>query len=153
MLFYTHVAFSILIGLFLIDNVFVSNKIVFFIFLVLFSSFPDIDKSNSKIGKKFGIFSKLINFFVGHRSFFHSLLFIFLGYALLSVFSDLIAFAFLIGTASHLVLDSMTPAGVAVFYPIQYRFKGRIKTSSLAEKVLFLLFSLLIIIKLSTGHV
>ena len=152
MLFYTHIVFSVLIGLFFVDYFSVSNKIIFFVFLVLFSSFPDIDKSNSKIGKRFSLFSKLINFVFGHRNFFHSLLFLITGYLVISVFSDLVGLAFLVSVASHLVLDALTPSGVAAFYPLKYRVKGWIKTGSLVEKLIFLAIIVLIIVKLSTGH-
>ena len=152
MLFYTHLAFSALIGLFLLDYLPFSNKLIFFLFLLLFSSLPDIDRSNSKFGKKVGFLSKIINFFAGHRNFFHSLLFLVLFYLLISIFSDMIAVAFLIAVSSHLVLDALTPMGVAFLFPLNYRVKGVLKTGSMAEKALFLIFITLIIIKLSTGH-
>lgn len=153
MLFYTHLVFSFLIGLFLIDYISVSNKILYFVFLILFSSVPDIDKSNSKIGKKFGLFSKLIYFIFGHRKFFHSFLFIVAFYLILSIFSNLISIVFLIATISHLILDALTPEGIVPFYPLSYRFKGVIRTGSFVEKIIFLVIIILIVIKLGTGHI
>ena len=153
MLFYTHIAFSILIGLFLLDYISIQNKIIFFVFLILFSVLADIDASRSKIGKKFGLFSRFINWVFGHRHLFHSFLFLIFGYIVLSIFSEMIGLAFLIGMGSHLVLDALTPLGVVPFYPFKFRVKGMIKTSSMLEKLLFFVFVVLIIVKLSTGQV
>lgn len=152
MLFYTHLAFSVLIGTFAIDYLSISNKLLFFSLLILFSTLPDIDEAKSRIGRKFGFFSKIINFIFGHRNFFHSLLFIVLIYIIFSFFSDLVAISFLIATSSHLILDALTPEGITPFYPLKYRIRGFIRTGKLSEKLLFFLFIGLIIIKLSTGH-
>ncbi|MBU4501700.1 MAG: metal-dependent hydrolase [Nanoarchaeota archaeon] len=153
MFYYTHLAFSFLIGLFLLDYLPIENKFIFFLFVFLFSSFPDIDKANSKIGKKFGALSKIIGFIFGHREIFHSLLFMVFGYILLSVFSGLIAIAFLIAVASHLVLDALTPKGIMPFYPLKYKVRGVIKTGGLLEKLIFVGLIVLFIVKLSTGHI
>ncbi|MCK5283195.1 MAG: metal-dependent hydrolase [Nanoarchaeota archaeon] len=153
MLFYTHLAFSFLIGLVILDFFPIKNKLLFFSLLALFTSLPDIDSSKSKIGKKLGFFSKMINFIFGHRLFFHSFLFIIPIYISLSFFSDdIFAIAFLLGTSSHLVLDALTPEGIVPFYPLKYRVKGIIKIGRILEKLLFVLITALIIIRLSTGH-
>lgn len=152
MLFYTHLAFSVLVGIFTIDYLSINNKLLFFSLLLIFTLVPDIDAAKSKIGKKLSFFSKIINFIFGHRNFFHSLLFIILIYLIFSFFSDLVAISFLIAASSHLILDALTLRGIAPFYPMKFRVKGFIKTGKLLEKMLFILFLALIIIKMSTGH-
>ncbi len=152
MLFYTHLTFSILVGIFALDYLSVGNKILFFLLMALFGILPDMDKSNSKIGKKLGIISQLINFIFGHRTFFHSFLFILPVYLIFSVFSEILAIPFLLGMASHLVLDALTPKGIVPFYPLKLRVKGWLKTGKLGEKMLFLLILVVVLFKLTTGH-
>lgn len=149
MLYYTHIAFAILIGIFAKDYFPVGNIILFFSILIISSLLLDIDDAGSKIGKKLGIISQLIEFFFDHRDFFHSFLFIIPVYLVLSIFtpSD-VSIAFLLGSSSHLVLDSMTPAGIAAFYPFKYKVNGKIKTGSIGEKVLFGVILLIIFYKL-----
>jgi membrane-bound metal-dependent hydrolase YbcI (DUF457 family) len=67
MLFYTHLAFSFFVGLFVLDYLKIQNKLIFLLFILIFSLFPDIDAPKSKIGKKLGIISKIINFIFGHQ--------------------------------------------------------------------------------------
>jgi len=147
MLFYTHLLFSVLIGLYLLPY-FNFNKIIFISLIAFFSLVLDIDKANSKLGKKLGLISILINFIFGHRKLFHSLLFIVAGYLILS-FSSLLAISFLIGTLSHLILDSFTKEGVRPFYPLKFHIRNYIKTGSIIEIILAIIFLLLIIIKMS----
>ncbi|MBD3163651.1 hypothetical protein GF323_00455 [Candidatus Woesearchaeota archaeon] len=150
MLFYTHVAFSALIGLFALDYI-AEDKIIFLSLLILFASFPDMDKPDSKIGRKIKI-SKIINLIFGHRTIFHSLFFIAPVYILFSLFSRTIALSFLLASGSHLLLDALTPKGIFPLYPLKYKIKGSIKTGKFAEKVLFLIMATAIAIKLSTGQ-
>ena len=149
MLFYTHLVFSLIISVLFLDGI--TNKLVFLLFVIIFTAVPDIDSSKSKIGKKLGGISKLINFFLGHRKIFHSLLFIFLTFIILSFISPEISLAFLIGTISHIFLDALNPEGIMPFYPLKFRIKGNIKTGSFTEKLLFLVL-LVILIIISTGH-
>lgn len=149
MLFYTHLAFSILGGIYFIEFFPVKSKILFFFMLILFASLPDIDTSKSKIGRKTGIFSKIINFFFGHRGLFHSLLFIMVGYLLLYFLPDKIfALAFLVGFSSHLILDAMTHEGIMPFYPLKYKVNGIVKTGGFLEILILILIVLLAAVKL-----
>ena len=66
MIFRTHLAFAFFIGLFF--------DFKSLIVILIGSLIPDLDTSNSKIGRKV-IFSKLLNILFGHRKFFHSLFF------------------------------------------------------------------------------
>ena len=153
MLFYTHIAFALLIGLFFTEYFPVGNVIVFYIVLILSSLLLDIDDANSKVGKKLGIISNVLNFFFGHRDFFHSFLFIIPLYIILEIFtSSGASVAFLLGTCSHLVMDALTPSGVAAFYPLKHRMSFKIKTGGWGEKVLFLIILLVIFYKIFVWH-
>ena len=138
-MFRTHLAFSLLIALLIITFFNIQDKIYFMIILVLASSFPDIDSDKSKIGRRFPIFSKLINLFFGHRGIFHS---IFPPLILLFTFwyFDLfyIGLAIFIGYLTHLIADSITLEGINFLYPFSsFRIKGLIRTGSLIESLLF----------------
>jgi inner membrane protein len=121
---------------------------------------PDIDQPtapfwrNLPVGKLFGkVFDRLLG---GHRFLTHSIiglvLFGFLSYTLLHLLSPImphvniyfIWLAFMIGMASHLLMDTFTKEGVPWLLPLPFKFglppikKFRITTGKWAEKVLFL---------------
>jgi inner membrane protein len=154
MLFPTHLAFAALVGLLSMDIFPVQNKFLFFTLVLLGGVLPDIDKANSKLGKKLGPVSKGINVAFGHRGFFHSFMFLISGYLiLLMLTSKVIAFAFFMGVLSHLAIDSITPMGVAFFYPLKkHRFSGPVPTGDFGEKVVFLLILTSLVAKVTTGH-
>ena len=114
--------------------------------VAFFGIVPDIDKMNSKIGKKIKIISIPLNFILGHRKLIHSLLFVVFGFVILNIFSGLLAYSFLIGTLSHLFMDMLTYEGVMPFYPIKWKIKGFVKTGGIAEKVLFIFFLIVIVL-------
>lgn len=109
---------------------------------VLGSLIPDIDLHRSTAGHKAGAASILIQFFFGHRRFFHSPLLIILCYlALMHFFPHLQVYiiAFLAGMASHLILDMLNKKGIPLLYPYPKRFWIiGIKTGSALEKMLCL---------------
>ena len=140
MRFRTHLAFSFLIGLLIINSFNIQNKTIFITMLLVASALPDIDSYKSKIGKKVKPISFLINLFFRHRGIFHSLSLLILISALISIVNHETAAAFFIGYLSHLVLDSLTPSGVMFFYPFSMkRTKGLIRTGSLFENILLIL--------------
>jgi len=140
MRFRTHLAFSFLISLLIINSFNIQNKTIFIIILLVASALPDIDSYKSKIGKKIKPISFLINLFFRHRGIFHSLSLLILISALIALINHEIAAAFFIGYLSHLVLDSLTPEGVMFFYPFsRKRTKGFIRTGSLFENILLIL--------------
>jgi len=139
MLFFTHVAFSVLIYFF-----FFSFNIFNFIFIIFGTIFPDIDSSSSKLGRKF----KLVSFLFGHRKFFHSVFAAVFFSLLIYLFSYDFAKFFFIGYISHLFLDSFTKKGIKIFYPINYRISGFFKTGNFLEYFLFFILIILIIIVL-----
>ena len=149
MLFRTHLAFGFLIGLYLIDFLKIKNQILFMIILLFFSIFPDIDDSSSKISKKLKPFSYLTTLF-GHRTIFHTIYFpLAISFVLFILNFKLLSLAALIGYLLHLILDSITKKGIALFYPLsKKRIKGFIKVGSLTENIIFTILIILIIYKL-----
>jgi inner membrane protein len=108
---------------------------------------PDICHGGSKIGRTFPIISKIVNKLFGHRSFTHSLLFLFLVAMLLHAiipYESIIA-GLLVGMMSHIALDMGTKQGVKLFFPINMsvRFPLTTKTGGKVEKVVFTLLSVL----------
>ncbi|MES5837493.1 metal-dependent hydrolase [Bacillus cereus group sp. MG11] len=88
----------------------------------------DIDHPDSKMGRKFRFLSWGINKVFGHRGLTHTLIFTMLlsillffcttffdGY--LQVLYSQFVIGITVGCLSHLLLDSMTKAGVPLFYP------------------------------------
>lgn len=144
MKFRTHLIFSFLISILIINYFNIQNKIVFVAILLIASALPDIDSYKSKLGKKIKPISFLINIFLGHRGIFHSPFFLILTSMLIAIINQEIASAFFIGYLSHLILDSLTPEGVMFFYPFsKKRTKGPIRTGSLFENIFFILLLIL----------
>lgn len=108
---------------------------------------PDICHGGSKIGRKLPILSKIISTLFGHRSFTHSLLFLFLIGILLNslVTNESIVAGILVGMASHYILDMATKNGIKLLYPIKVtvRFPITTKTGGAVEDVVFAALSLL----------
>lgn len=132
MLFITHL---------LIDLIFVlgffpylKNPLLF-LFVSLFATiFPDIDSSNSRIGKLF--LFRPINFFISHRGILHSFTFVFIfSIFILFLFKE-IFIAFVFGYSLHLILDALTLQGIYFFYPFKLKIKGFIKTGGFFETFL-----------------
>ncbi|MBR9699290.1 metal-dependent hydrolase [Candidatus Woesearchaeota archaeon] len=140
MLFYTHLVFSILIGIVSLRYFSFQSNILFFASLILFTAFVDIDEPKSKAGKKIGMLSSFLKLIFGHRTFFHSIWFVLAGYILLSFLPyQEVAFGFLFGTASHLILDALTKKGIRPFWPLGFKAKGFVKTGGILEKIFFFL--------------
>lgn len=144
MLFVTHLAFGIL--MFLIANAAGITSSYLALAVCLFGSMlPDIDRSRSKIGKKFWLVSWLAEKIFHHRGPIHSILFMLFFSAVFGLLfkylglSQMLTFWLAIGYLSHLVLDSLTPQGVAWLFPLKYRIRFGAKTGSLLEKVILAL--------------
>ncbi len=135
MIWLTHMAFAFLVARFFFNELTVVQTLMLF-----FSAlFPDIDNKNSLIGRFFKLGTK-------HRQLFHSLILILpVGYLIFKFAGKVYFEIFLIGSVSHIVLDSLTKAGVGVLYPFKFRFKGPIKTNSLLDYLLFFIFLFLLI--------
>ncbi len=145
MLFRTHLTFALLIALFTF-NKFNINKILFFIIILFSAAFPDIDQYKSKIGRKFGIISRLINFIFGHRGIIHSLVFLIpLTIVIWIIFKNLYI-PFLLGFLSHLILDGLTLQGINFLYPVsKLETKGFIRTGGLLEQIFFILLVIIVV--------
>lgn len=144
MMYYTHFAFGLLIALLSLDFLDIQNKLLFVLIALFFSVFPDIDNTKSKIGKENKLISRIINFFFGHRGFFHTiyppLILFFIFYNI----NNELGTAVLVGYISHLFIDGMTKNGIRLFYPlINRKINGFFKTNSISEKIFFLIVFLL----------
>ncbi len=145
MIFKTHLMAAILVLFLFLPKV--NNKFIF-VFVFLFASFlPDIDTPFSKYGKNKSF--RFMQFFVKHRTFFHSFTFAFLISGLISLFFPKIAFAFFLGYSLHLFLDSFTVQGIMPFWPIKDKIKWKVKTGGFLEGILFkilVVFNILLIV-------
>ncbi len=137
----THAAFAFLLAIAAIRFINIENQVLFVIMTIFFSLLPDIDKVSSKIGRKMKIASFIIETVFGHRGLFHSI------WIPLTLFTTLIVFdythlalAISVGYTSHILLDTLTPAGVRIFYPLEKKIRGFISTGSLLEYALFIIF-------------
>lgn len=139
MMFYTHLTFSLLVGL-LASVFFGIGQLYFIVLVVLFGLIPDIDTHKSKVGKKIPIISFILKIIFGHRGIFHSVfipILLFFAFSYLGFY--LMGLAVLLGYLSHILLDALTPSGVKLFWPFRFKMKGFIKTNSILEKILFLI--------------
>jgi inner membrane protein len=136
---------------------------------------PDIDQPTAPFWRNLpvgGYFGKVIDKMLGgHRFFTHSLIGValtgFLAYWLLKflhpimphVNIDLVWWAFMIGVASHLIMDTFTKEGVPYLLPIPIKFgfppikKLRITTGKWGESLVFVLLLLGIIVLCATHYI
>ncbi|MCX8146870.1 MAG: metal-dependent hydrolase [Candidatus Woesearchaeota archaeon] len=139
MMYKTHLAFSFLIGISLIQVMQPANQILFMLLVLFGSLLPDIDHPDSKIGNNI----KIISFLFEHRGFFHSLFFVFILFLAFmsfhSYFRGIYSTAFIVGYFSHLVADSFTKEGIMLLHPLtKRRVRGFINTGGFFERVMFL---------------
>ena len=133
MLIKTHLAITLFFVLILLP--FVSDKVIFIAISLIATYIPDIDSSNSKLGRK--IIFRPLQFFVKHRGFFHSFTFLFLATFIFLMIIPIIAPGFFVGYASHLFADSLTISGITPFFPWKKKISWKIRTGSWIEKILF----------------
>lgn len=138
MLFKTHLVLGILV-FFILNFIFeIPNKILFLIVVIFGAVIVDIDVKNSKVGRHW--FFRPLQFFTKHRGMVHSLIFGLIISLLIAWLSRWAGFAFFVGFASHLFLDSLTKSGVAIFWPLsKKRFGFGIKSGGIFEEILFVL--------------
>lgn len=99
---------------------------------------PDLDIEDSKLGRRAGFVSKGISRAFGHRGFFHTpILYIVLYFLMSMVLPTYICLGFLIGTMSHLILDSFNYKGIMWLYPLTKRHYhiASIKTRGIGETI------------------
>ncbi|HSI65798.1 MAG TPA: metal-dependent hydrolase [Planococcus sp. (in: firmicutes)] len=114
---------------------------------VVGSLIPDICHGGSKIGRSMPALSKGINVLFGHRSFTHSLLFLFItAFLLISMnVNEAITVGIVVGMASHCVLDMATKNGIKLLFPMNLavRFPVTVRTGGVAEYGFLAMLSLL----------
>jgi membrane-bound metal-dependent hydrolase YbcI (DUF457 family) len=136
MLIKTHLSITLFLILILISSV--ENKILFVVVAILATFLADIDSQYSTLGKK-KVF-RILQFFIRHRTVFHSFIFLFLLTALFVFFLPVIALPFFLGYGSHLIADSFTMRGIRPFYPLKSLAYGKLRTGSKTETSIFLTF-------------
>ena len=101
--------------------------------------FPDLDHHNSKIKPNLLIKVLTVPLTVfGHRTWSHSIAIMLAMSALFFAIPEqfhLVLIAFLVGYASHIVGDWMTPAGVTLLWPLKTKFRSPLnfRTGSMVE--------------------
>jgi len=136
MLIKTHLAITLFGILILISSV--ENKVIFVLVAILATYLADIDSKYSTIGKYKVL--RPLQFFIQHRGITHSFSFLILVTIFLALFFPVIALGFFLGYGLHLFADSFTPEGIKPFYPLRKVSKGKIKTGSRTETIVFVFF-------------
>lgn len=99
---------------------------------------PDIDIKGSKVNNKAGIVGKGVSAVFSHRGFIHTpILYVVLYFLMSMVLPMSICQGFLVGTLSHLVLDTFNSKGIMWLYPItrKHFHVAKIKTRGVGETV------------------
>jgi membrane-bound metal-dependent hydrolase YbcI (DUF457 family) len=130
--------FAIALFFILIVLPFVNHKISFIVVALITSIIPDIDTSNSRVGRS--IWLRFFQFFTKHRGIIHSFTFVVFLAFLVSLIFPILALPVFFGYAIHLLLDSLTVEGTKPFWPLKIRVRGFIRTNSLTETLAFFTF-------------
>lgn len=138
----THLALAVFAIILFVEHV--NNKLLFVFIALIATALPDIDTGFSTLGKRKGF--RFLQFFVRHRGMIHSFTFCIIISLLLAIFLPTISFAFFLGYAIHLFVDSFTMEGVMPFWPYKKKSLWRFKTGSLIESSLFLVLILVDIV-------
>lgn len=136
MLMKTHLAIAAAAALLLIGAV--NNKIAFFMVVMVVTLIPDIDISNSYLGKKW--YFRPLQFFVKHRGIIHSLTLCVVLAFIISLILPSLALPFYVGYGVHLFLDSLTVEGVRPFWPLKGQIGGKIRVGGRVEDTIFVVF-------------
>ncbi|MGM5487364.1 MAG: metal-dependent hydrolase [Nanobdellota archaeon] len=103
---------------------------------ILASLLPDIDTAESWLGKRFKPLSWLLRIGLTHRGPIHSILVMGICAAVIFLYAPAFTLPFIVGYASHLILDSLNPKGTTLFWPFRYKLKGFIRNGSIMEYLL-----------------
>ncbi len=148
MMWYTHLIFAMLI--FLVVKLPLKWPWLALPVCLLASLMPDIDTHRSKLGRKAGFVSRLIEILFNHRGIVHSIFAALAFFVLLFTASATIgispvySYAFVLGYISHLFLDSLNPYGVAWLAPLTgKRVRSKIRTNGIGETIVLVLISAL----------
>ena len=140
MRWHSHIAFGFLAGLVLMHYINTGNTYIFFAFVLVGALMPDLDQPDSKMGRNFGIVSKLIKGVFGHRGLVHTVLggVIICG-AIWLFLSRVYGDAMFIGFLSHLFSDGLTKQGIKLFHPFsKAKLSGFVRTGGVTELAFFL---------------
>jgi membrane-bound metal-dependent hydrolase YbcI (DUF457 family) len=136
MMFKTHLAFAFLVAVISLRFLHPANQLLFAAILLFGAAFPDIDHPKSRLGQMAWPISWLFE----HRGFFHSFFAISLFTLIVYLISGsvLYSIAFLLGYASHIFTDSLTPQGIMPLHPLtKLRFSGIFRTGTFMEYSIF----------------
>ena len=138
MMLRTHLSISVLFIILILPHV--SNKLIFAFVVLVATLLPDIDTGYSTIGKFPGF--KILQFFFRHRGVLHSLSFCIVASFVLAFFLPILAFPFFLGYFLHIFSDSFNIEGIKPFWPLARKSSGLLRTGSLLETNLFIIFLL-----------
>lgn len=147
MLFYSHLLLGIVFYLLFGSYFEGGNNLVFFLFIIFGSIFPDVDEKTSKINHWFGIFGKFFAFLFRHRGIVHTIpFFIVCSFIVNVIFGSYYAIGLFIGFLAHLTGDIITPMGIKPFHPfLKFRLRGPIKVGGLLEHIIVVLLVIIIL--------
>jgi inner membrane protein len=138
MLLRTHLVFSVFIYFLIIRYFVIGSPLLFFIFLILATSFVDIDSRKSKIGKKW--YFRPLQWFVRHRGMVHSLFFAILLSLIIAGVHQWAGIGFFVGYLSHLFMDILTKQGIGIFWPLSnWKIGLWVRSGGVVEEILFVL--------------
>ena len=139
MMYKTHLALTVLITIIALQ--FLDYEPILFLLVALFATLvPDVDHSNSKLGRKVPFIGMIFT----HRGLWHSVFPLFGFPYLISLYSVPMAVAFFLGYASHLLGDAVTEHGIFPFYPLKFRINGFLRTNTVGETMVYFLIIFLI---------
>ena len=133
MLLKTHIAITLCFVLIFLN--YFLNPLVFLLGSLIGTVLPDIDTRFSSVGKKKKY--RALQYFLEHRGFLHSFVFLFLVFIILFYFFREFSLGFLLGFGLHLFADSLTKKGTFPFYPFKFRIRGVLKTGGIFEWIFF----------------
>jgi len=146
----THLAIGIFFALMLAK--YFENKWVFILMVLIGTIIPDLDSSYSSFGR-FLIF-RPFQFFIKHRGLIHSFTFAVLLSLIFYFFWNVGWLGFFIGYSAHLIADCFTKSGVRVFWPLDFKVKGFLRTGGVVDELLFIILviiNLILIVKIILG--
>ena len=146
MLIKTHLSITLFFVLLFISAV--EQKILFVVVALAATFIADIDSQYSTLGRYKPF--RFLQFFLKHRGFFHSLIFLFLVTMFFVLFLPVVALGFFVGYAAHLLADAFTIRGIRAFYPSKKTSSWKIKTGGRSEMALFVFFILIDLLLLFT---
>lgn len=149
MLWYTHVTFAALV--FLVLKIPLQWPWLALPVCMLAAAIPDIDHPDSKISNRFRFASRITELFFSHRGIIHTIFaavafsVVVMAICLSTGISTGYTYAFLAGYISHLMMDSLNPAGIAWLHPFsKARARSVIRAGGVGELLILITISGLI---------